>query len=409
MATQLFCVNIMPSATQRVAGTGWYSGSGGGPAGILRTTRGSGVTSQDATTTTGPTAGVDIAGEFVTEPVSADVTISGVITANIWAAENNMSANVAINFVVEVLRADGTSATIVRSARVTEVAVTTRAVNNFTATPGAGVLVNKGDRIRVRFFGDDAGTMAAGFSFQVGYSGTTAAADGDTYITFTENFSFMAAPTGTDIYLTDTASDVVTASVDRRAWTSRGAGVQTDVVDPSGGAAFQWTDTAGGTEVDWFTPQLQAFTLADMIECNLRLAEANASGLQGSHPRVEIARVNADGTNPVVFGTWMGDGKDGVQGLPPAVTEGAYTVWVSGDDLVFSNGHRIRIRLIADLYKMVPSREEHVTLWYAGTSAGASGDSWIKLNQTVTEYVPATTGPPRPGRASQRALLRRRM
>ena len=65
-------------------------------------------------TVTGPTAGVEISGgirpyEFISPPVSADVTIAGTITANIWAAEAAMTANVAINIVVEVVRANTTT------------------------------------------------------------------------------------------------------------------------------------------------------------------------------------------------------------------------------------------------------------------------------------------------------------
>ena len=76
------------------------------------------------------------------------------------------------------------------------------------------------------------------------------------------------------MYLTDTASAVSTASVDREAWTSRGAGVQTDVRNTAAGwtAPLQLTDTAGGTVVDWFTRPLTAFTLTGMAVANLRAA-----------------------------------------------------------------------------------------------------------------------------------------
>ena len=159
------------------------------------------------------------------------MTISGTITGNIWAAENNMSANVAINVIVDMIRANATatrnSNTMVQIAKSTfgtEMAVTTRAANNFTVTP-TSTRVNRGDRLRVRVFGDDAGTMATGFTFNASYNGTSAAADGDSYVTFTENFTFESAPAGSVLYLTDTASDVSTATIDREAWTSRGGGV----------------------------------------------------------------------------------------------------------------------------------------------------------------------------------------
>jgi hypothetical protein len=205
MATQLFLndavadTHLGTDSTNLAGGNvGWFSRS-------LATSRGSGVQSSLSTNTvTGPTAGIEIAdrlgvsrlAEWISPPLAADVTIAGTITVNIWAAETDMNANVAINAVIDVIRANTTttrnSNTIVeiaRTARVTEVAITTRAVNNFTVTPTSTV-VNRGDRLRVRVFGDDVGTMATGFSFAIGYSGTTAAVDGDTYVTFTETFTF---------------------------------------------------------------------------------------------------------------------------------------------------------------------------------------------------------------------------
>ena len=49
-------------------------------------------------------------------------------------------------------------------------------------------------------FADDAGTMASGFTFSARFNGTTAAADGDTYVTFTETFSFESAPSGSGVH-----------------------------------------------------------------------------------------------------------------------------------------------------------------------------------------------------------------
>ena len=97
----------------------------------------------------------------------------GSITWNLWAAENDMTANVAINGRLEVIDgATGTITLIDQTARITEVAVTTRAVNNFAETPASGVACKRGDRLRVRIFGDDVGTMAAGWSVHA--SATTA-------------------------------------------------------------------------------------------------------------------------------------------------------------------------------------------------------------------------------------------
>ena len=73
-----------------------------------------------------------------------------------------MSDNMAVN--AAIYKVDGVTQAvtqIAKSARVTELAVTTSAVNNFTVTP-TSTAFKRGDRIWVRIFFDDAGTMAAG-------------------------------------------------------------------------------------------------------------------------------------------------------------------------------------------------------------------------------------------------------
>lgn len=355
-----------------------------------------GVLASSATATVaGPTTGVEAIDttpiQFISDPVSADVTISGTITFNIWAAESSMNANVAINVQVDKIAADGTITSIVKSARTTEVAITTRAVNNFTATPGAGVTVNKGERIRVRVFGDDAGTMGSGFTFNFSCHAASAGIDGDTYVTFTETISFVVNPTGTTLRLTDVASDVSTSSVDREAWTDYGLGVQTDIVNTASGWTnpIQLTDTAGGTVVDWFTRRLNAFTLSGhaSFDCNaVASAAATAAGLC-----VEVARVDEDGTNAVVWATWM----QKMETNSGVFTEGAVnsvkqniSVMLSGDDLAISDGQRLRIRIYIDDSSNAPMvTGRTVTVYYAGTSASGDDIANIRLDQTVTEYV----------------------
>ncbi len=229
MSTTLFLLDgaadthlATDNVTLVAANVGWFSRP-------LGTARGSGATTTSATATVaGPTAGIETTGpgltktQWISKPVSADVTISGTITANIWAAEDNMSANVAINVVIDILRAATTTTrnsntiqNIVQSTRVTEVAVTTRAVNNFTTGMTSGAYtaqtLNRGDRLRIRLVGDDAGTMASGFTFNASYGGATGGADGDTFVTFTEDFSFESAPAGTQLFLTDVQSGLTPA------------------------------------------------------------------------------------------------------------------------------------------------------------------------------------------------------
>lgn len=159
---------------------------------LLQLTHGSGIAiSANTATVAGPTAGVQLNDvnnnpmSFLSNPLNG-VTISGTITFNLWGSESNMSANVGFDALVE--RCDGSGnviSTIARSEFGSELAVTTRAVNNWTAAPTSTTL-NQGDTIRVTVFGNDVGTMASGFSFNLGFSGTTDAVDGDSYVQFTE-------------------------------------------------------------------------------------------------------------------------------------------------------------------------------------------------------------------------------
>jgi hypothetical protein len=184
----------------------------------LSTTAGTPLaTSNNVSTVAGPTNGIEVTvgtilSVWYSAPLNADVTISGSITWNIWAAESSNSANVAINGRIEkVDGATGAITLIDATARTTEVALTTRAVNNFAETPAAGVACKRGDRLRVRVYGDDAGTMATGFTFIIGYNGPTAAADGDTWVQLTENLTFVAEPAATQVFPTDTAGPTLPA------------------------------------------------------------------------------------------------------------------------------------------------------------------------------------------------------
>lgn len=364
---------------------------------LLGTDRGIGLIGVVTDTVAGTTAGVE-AGfnttapwpvNWYSQPLAQDVTISGTITANLWAQESSMSANAAVNLWVGYQdAATGAITEIVRSTRTTELGTSSSAANFTTGmTSGSytGVTVHKGDRLVLRPFFDDAGTMAAGFTCTVWCGGTTSGADGDSFVTFTETFSFdndYATPGGTQLFLTNTASAVATASVDREAWTSRGAGVQNDVVNSVTGYTdpIQLTDTAGGTVVDWFTRPLTAFTLGGTAIANIRGGSAGA-GVQ--FPRVEIAVVANDGTSPTVWGAWTCD--TGFQ-----ASEIARSIPVSGADLSVANNQRLRIRLYIDDGNQ-PMTAGSETFYYAGTSSGASGDTYVILPQTVSEFTGTTT------------------
>lgn len=356
----------------------------------LLTTRGGGVVTGTVTSITGTTLGLEPSLTplvWISPPLDADVTISGTLTFNLRMAEAMAAANATAQCVIE--RVDSVGAiisTVVNSERGTEMG-TTEAAQNWTASPTSTNFL-RGDRIRISVAFNDATslTMGSGFTLTFWYAGTTAAASGDSYVTFTETLSFVSAPAGSQVFPTDTTSDVATAAVDREAWTSRGAGVQTDVTNTVAGytAPIQATDTAGGTVVDWWTRQLAAMTLGGAVLINLRQAGSSANIATS---RCEIAICASDGTGCT---TWGGT----TNSVNVTASEAATVFYVSGDDTSVSVGQRLRIRLLIDDASVGPmSAAGTVTHSYAGTSGGASGDTFVTFTQTLTEGAAAERVP----------------
>ncbi len=334
-----------------------------------------GAASINRTTNTvaGATNGVEIVSgnalHYVSPPLAADVTISGTITCNIWASENNMSANVAINVIIERIDSQGQiQETVVKTTRTTELG-TTAAAENFTATP-TSTAFNKGDRIRARIFGDDAGTMASGFTFTVALDGPTTGASGDTYIQFNENLTFQTTtPAGSTLYFTNTVSPVATAADDREVWTTAGSSTATATTNTTAGwlaNPIQVTATAGGTVVDFWTKPLAAFTLSGPVQFTLA-ANESPSTLTFAAIGVEISRVDNDGSNATVWGK----NHRGINGTGTA----DYTFWVTGDDLAVSEGQRLRLRVYIDDAGAGPLVTGRTVVFSYNGTAGGSTDS----------------------------------
>lgn len=195
MATQLFLQPTSPGTELRLQMSAEA---------MLLTTRGAGVEASSSTATlTGPVAAGALpvatggtAHKWYSYEVSTDFVISGTITCNFWGSETNMSANAVIGCTIERIGQFGeTISTIAQGAHTVELAVTTRAANNFNLTPTSTNMVI-GDRIRVSLYYDDSSTMASGFNVNASWGGTSAAADGDSYVSFTETFAFALPAVG---------------------------------------------------------------------------------------------------------------------------------------------------------------------------------------------------------------------
>lgn len=156
-------------------------------------------------------------------------------------------------------------------------------------------------------------------------------------------------------------------------WTSRGAS-----------ATFRGLSTRVGWRApmqfaDFYTKQLQAFTLAGLVKVNLRPKEAGASDnvVFGA----ELAVCDSDGSNVTPWG---------VNRLATEVltNEAAEVLYLAGDDLAVTDGQRLRLRVfVDDTSNSALSGSGTATLYYNGPTGGASGDTFLVLGQTLTEYV----------------------
>jgi len=243
-----------------------------------------------------PASGMD----FVSPPVAAAVTISGSVTWNLWGYESSMSANAALNGVLDVIDGKtGAITQIVRSNNSTELALSVDAVNNFATTPAAGVVVKKGDRLRFRpYFSDGGGTMASSFATNFTYNGGTAGVTGDSWIQLTENVTFASEPAGTQVFPTNTATDFAPSAA---SLVSSFTGADESPLSEGGNWASLNTsqgplqrlsngvcsNTAGSIRLSYWTPANFGPDVEAVITVQTALASLNNFGL--------IARITAEG------------------------------------------------------------------------------------------------------------------
>lgn len=377
----------------------------------LATVRGAFSDSPEITTVAGPTAGLEIGAggalEFISAPLAAAVTISGTITFNAWAEESNMNANAGLQCIIDRLDKDGAFVSqVVNSERGVELG-TSVSVQNWTASPTSTSFA-KGDRIRLRWLANDAGgTMGNGHLVDLFQNGPTPGASGDTWVEFTETFSLLETPpSGTQLFLLSSASSIIDqgGTIDEKEmWTARGDGVTTAVRNTLAGptAPLLWTTSAGGNTIEWYSRRLNAFTLAGLVRINVWGVQS-ALGLR-AQINAELAVVNDDGSGATVYGSWgmINDSGGGDSQLP--TTEAIQTIYLCGPNISVTNGQRLRLRLRIDDSSLLIVSGGTATISYAGASVGLSGDTWLQLTETVSEFIPPTA----PGPSTLRSIRRR--
>lgn len=393
MATQLFLGTVEDSNTW--TGTLYYLpriptspyGTAQWPVHYgVSTARGGGAVSVNVfNTVTGPTSGVDGNSTqmvWALDPLAADVTISGTITFNIWGFESSMNANAGFQVTIYRRQPDGTTTTIVDSERGTEMNTTTSAVNNWTASP-TSTACTIGDIILIRVRINDAGgTMASGFTATLRAGGNTAAADGDTYVTFNENLTFLTTePAGTVVRLLDDASDLAGAG-QKKMWTDAAGGVVSNVTNtvtlPS---EAQVTASAGGQALEWFTPKLQAVTLDDLIKVEMFGQESSNSA--NISWRAKLYKTASDGTSAVLIGDATSASNSSSE---PSAGANNYVRWFMALNTSLTDQQRLRL-VVFQCSSCGNGSGSGFTCTLAVEDT--TNPTRLTFTETLTEFVPA--------------------
>lgn len=142
-------------------------------------------------------------------------------------------------------------------------------------------------------------------------------------------------------------------------------------------APLQWTDTGGGTAVEFYTPRLQAATLSGVILARVAASMTAASG--NAAMRLQVAVVNSDGTGEVIYGE--AGSKLSISAVP-----GYNSVYVAGPDTAIAAGQRLRFRFYVDDYSSPLVSTASATLYFNQADATTSGWATISMPVALAEY-----------------------
>lgn len=358
--------------------------------GRMNTAAGAALQSGTVSSVNGPTdlqvAVSTFQAEWFTDPFGVSATIAGTITFNLWGLEAAMTANATFRVIIDTITPLGVvGTTVINSSFVTELG-TAAAVCNWTGTPTSTV-VDRGSRLRIRvFFTDGGGTMVSGSTLTFGYNGGTAAANGDSYVSFTETVTFatfVAGGTNTQYFGGTTVSDANPGAADeRRLWTETPGSVNsvtTSVAGPT--TAIQATVSAGGSAIEWFTPQLAAVSI-DQAYFGAGTTVLESASTANICLVFELALCASDGSSPTVVV---------VHRSPSEVVispGGVYQASVAFPTLSISNQQRLRYRIYLDDNTSSSMAAGTLTMPY-GVNTGVS----VTL-PNLTEFVAAVANPP---------------
>lgn len=155
---------------------------GGANVNTVTTTTNSGTDIQ-LTNTAGGTALA-----WITEPLAAGFTLSGTVTLNLYGGESGSGINAKFRARLYKYSGGSEGAEIFLADMAAELNTTLTTARNWTGTP-TSTAFSTGDRLVVKFFATNVGTMAAG-TVTGHYEGATDAADGSSWCQVDENITF---------------------------------------------------------------------------------------------------------------------------------------------------------------------------------------------------------------------------
>lgn len=133
--------------------------------------------------------------EWISPPLAAGFTLAttDTMTFNIWARENNMSANIGGRARVFKLPVSGGALAELPGGPYDDGVEfgTADAVHNWTGVVSSNQTFVEGDRIVVRYYITNVGVMAGSFTGILSYDGPTGAADGDSWFQLNNNVTFQ--------------------------------------------------------------------------------------------------------------------------------------------------------------------------------------------------------------------------
>lgn len=133
--------------------------------------------------------------------------------------------------------------------------------------------------------------------------------------------------------------------------------------------------------VEWYTPKLNSGSLYGIAVGHIRVAESNIAA--NATIRLEISVADQGGTYPLIWGASSAN-------VGISTTESEILVYVAGPYTIIPEKSRILFRLSITNFEAQMNAGHTVTLYYNSATPNISGDTYVVLPNTFTEYTGET-------------------